>query len=130
MGLEFPGVTEVWDCRFENMCILNEYGPPTTLEVSKEGVEWFIKSSTSLETMRGDLEWIRQSAPPFDTVHAYGKLGYGLPRLNSDSIRTVDVDAVVKRCTQTSTQEELYTQLENYAQFGYEYVFKLRPSFT
>jgi hypothetical protein len=74
MGLEFPGVTEVWDCRFENMCILDDSTPPTTLEISKEGIEWFVKSSTPLQNMRGDLEWVRQNAPPFDTIHSRGKL--------------------------------------------------------
>jgi hypothetical protein len=121
MGLEFPNVTEVWDCRFENACILDESVPPMTLEVSKEGVEWFIKSSTSLETMRGDLEWTRQNAPPFDTVHAHGKLGYGIPKLSPNSITFVDTNAVTKRCHQANTREELYEQLGTYAQFGPEY---------
>lgn len=122
MGLEFPGVTEVWDCKFEAVCILDESVPPTTLEVSKEGTEWFVKSSTVLQTMRGDLEWVRRSAPPFDTVHSHGKLGYGVPKLSPDSITYVDVDAVTKRCHRTNTGEELYQQLEKYAQVGAEYV--------
>ncbi|KIK63451.1 polyketide synthase [Collybiopsis luxurians FD-317 M1] len=122
MGLEFPNVTEVWDCRFENACILDESVPPMTLEVSKEGVEWFIKSSTSLETMRGDLEWTRQNAPPFDTVHAHGKLGYGIPKLSPNSITFVDTNAVTKRCHQANTREELYEQLGTYAQFGPEFM--------
>lgn len=122
MGLEFPGVTEVWDCRFENMCILDESVPPVTMEISKEGIEYFIKSSTALSTTRGDLEWTRQNAPPFDTIHSRGRLGYGVPILSPGSITKVDVDEVIKRCVKSNTKEELYDQLQAYAQFGPEYV--------
>ncbi|KIJ24979.1 hypothetical protein M422DRAFT_216980 [Sphaerobolus stellatus SS14] len=122
MGLEFPGVTEVWDCRFEGMCILDEFVPPTTLEVSKEGIEWFVKSSTALRNMRGDLEWVRQNAPPFDTAHSRGKLGYGVPKSSPDAITHVNVDEVAKRCHKWNTKEELYAQLEYYAQFGSEFM--------
>ncbi|KAF8837242.1 polyketide synthase [Paxillus ammoniavirescens] len=122
MGLEFPGVTEVWDCRFENMCILDDSTPPTTLEISKEGIEWFVKSSTPLQNTRGDLEWVRQNVPPFDTIHSRGKLGYGIPNLSPGAITKVDVDEVVKRCSKSNTKEELYEQLESYAQFGPEFM--------
>ncbi|KAH7886699.1 hypothetical protein F5I97DRAFT_2059038 [Phlebopus sp. FC_14] len=122
MGLQFPGVTEVWDCRFENMCILDESVPPTTLEISKEGIEWFVKSSTPLQNMRGDLEWVRQNAPPFDTVHSRGKMSYGMPILGPDAITKVNVGEVVERCSKSNTKEELYEQLEAYAQFGPEFM--------
>ncbi|PCH43244.1 hypothetical protein WOLCODRAFT_74073, partial [Wolfiporia cocos MD-104 SS10] len=121
MALEFPDVTHVWDCRFESACILEEGVPPVTLEVAKEGVSWWVKSSTALQTMQGDLEWTRTS-PAFDMMHAYGKLGYGKPELYPDSITKVDVDAVLKRCISAHDKDELYADLEGIAQFGPEWV--------
>ncbi|CCM00451.1 uncharacterized protein FIBRA_02483 [Fibroporia radiculosa] len=122
MALEFPDVTEVWDCKFESACILDEYGPPITLEVSNEGVEWFVKSSSALQTMKGDLEWTRRGVPLFDTVHSRGKLGYGPPKLSPNGVTSVNVDAVIERCFQSSTKEEIYAHLRNYAQFGPEFM--------
>jgi len=118
MALEFPGVTHIWDCRFEAACILDET-VPYTLEVSKDGDDWYVKSSSQLQTVQGDLEWTRGAAE-FDTVHSYGKLGYGKPELDSDAITHVDVDAVQARCTQTHEREALYADLEGIAQFGPE----------
>lgn len=119
MALEFPGVTQVWDCRFEALFIVEESVPPGTLEVAKDGINWTVKSSSALETMQGDLEWTR-SAPEFDVMHAYGKVGYGKPELSSSSLTKVDVDAVLARCTQTHVKDELYATVEEIVQFGPE----------
>ncbi|KZT06920.1 polyketide synthase [Laetiporus sulphureus 93-53] len=121
MALEFPGVTQVWDCRFEAACILEEGVPPVTLEVAKDGINWWVKSSSSLQTMQGDLEWTR-ATPEFDTVHAHGKLGYGVPDLSIGGFKRVDVAAVLARCTSTHQHEELYAELEGIAQFGSEFM--------
>lgn len=123
MALEFPGVTHVWDCRFENAYILDESAPPGVLEVSKEGNSWRVKSSSALQSMQGDLEWTRSGAV-FDTLHSYGKLGYGKPVLGLDDITRVDVEAVLARCIQTHEKAELYADLDGIAQFGPEYVYK------
>jgi fatty acid synthase len=69
MALEFPDVTQIWDCRFENAYILDDSAPPGTLEVAKEGNNWWVKSSSSLQSMQGDLEWTRSGAV-FDTMHS------------------------------------------------------------
>ena len=119
MALEFPGVTQVWDCRFEAAFILEESVPPGTLEVAKDGISWSIKSSSALETMQGDLEWTR-SAPQFDVTHAYGKLGYGKPEISPGGITKVDVDAVLARCIQTHDKAEFYAEAEGVTQFGPE----------
>jgi fatty acid synthase, animal type len=119
MALEFPGVTQVWDCHFDAAFILEESCPPGTLEVAKDDINWSIKSSSALETMQGDLEWTR-SAPEFDIMHAYGKLSYGKPELSPRGMAEVDVDAVLARCIQTHEKAELYADLEGIAQFGPE----------
>jgi fatty acid synthase, animal type len=118
MALEFPGVTQVWDCRFETVFILEESAPPGTLEVAKDGNAWSVKSSSALETMQGDLEWTR-SVPEFDIMHSYGKLGYGKPELSPGGITKVDVEAVLARCIRTYEKDEIYAEL-NMAQFGPE----------
>jgi fatty acid synthase, animal type len=119
MALEFPGVTHVWDCHFDAMFILEESVPPGTLEVAKDGISWSVKSSSALETMQGDLGWTR-SAPEFDVIHAYGKVGYGKPELGGSGITKVNVDAVLARCIQTYVKDEMYAKLEGFAQFGPE----------
>ncbi|KAH9940662.1 polyketide synthase [Amylocystis lapponica] len=117
MALEFGGVTQVWDCHFQTACALDESAPAVTLEVSKEGNSWAVKSSAGLQTMQGDLEWTR-SGPVFDTVHAQGKLGYGQPSLGPDSITSVDVDAVLARCSSSYGNEDFYSEIETVSQFG------------
>jgi fatty acid synthase len=124
MALEFPGVTQIWDCRFENAYILDDSAPPGTLEVSKEGNNWWVKSSSSLQSMQGDLEWTRSGAV-FDTMHSYGKLGYGKPVLGPHDITHVDVKAILSRCIQTNEKAEIYAETEGIAQFGPEYVSSL-----
>nr|ART89046.1 polyene polyketide synthase 1 [Agaricomycetes sp.] len=121
MALEFPGVTQVWDVRFEAAYTLDESSPPGTLEVSRDGHSWSVKSSSALLTMQGDLEWTR-AAPEFDTVHAYGKIGYGKPEISRGGFEKIDVDAVLARCFQSHEKDELYTGLEGIAQFGSEFV--------
>jgi fatty acid synthase len=120
MALEFPGVTQVWDCRFEAAYILDDTVAPGTLEVARDGNNWWVKSSSAIQTMQGDLEWTRSGAE-FDTTHSYGKLGYGTPGLDADAITHVNVDAVLDRCIQTHEKEALYADLEGIAQFGPEY---------
>ncbi|KAF7792169.1 hypothetical protein EIP86_003199 [Pleurotus ostreatoroseus] len=120
MALEFPGVTQLWDCHFEAACILEESVPAVTLEVSKDGISWWVKSSTALQSVEGDLEWTRTGAV-FDKTHAYGKVGYGKPQLDSSSITRVDVEAVLARCLQTNYKEEMYADMEGFAQFGDEF---------
>jgi fatty acid synthase, animal type len=122
MALEFPGVTQVWDCRFEAMFILEESVPPGTLEVAKDGISWSVKSSSALETMQGDLEWTR-SVPEFDVMHAYGKVGYGKPELSGSGVTKIDVDAVLARCIQTHAKDEIYANVDGFVQFGPESVF-------
>ncbi|GJJ10578.1 putative PKSNRPS-like protein biosyntheticcluster [Clathrus columnatus] len=121
MILEFPGVTEVWDCRFEAACILDEFVPPVTLEVSKDGVDWFVRSSTALQNMQGNFEWAREGSPPFDIVHACGKLSYEIPKLSPNLITHLNKDEFLKR-SQYSTNEELYRKLESYSQFGPQFM--------
>jgi fatty acid synthase, animal type len=48
MALEFPGVTSVWDCRFESAFILDPSVPAATLKVAQEGNRWSVKSSSVL----------------------------------------------------------------------------------
>ncbi|GJJ08186.1 Type I Iterative PKS [Clathrus columnatus] len=122
MILEFPGVTEVWDCRFETMCILYESVPPSTLEVSKNGIDWFIKSSTALQNTQGDFEWAREGSPPFDIVHSRGKLSYGIPKLGPNPITRINKDELLKRLPIYSTKEELYGRLGSYSQFGPQFM--------
>lgn len=119
MLLEFPDVTMVWDCRFENACILDPKVPAVTLEVKKDGNFVTVKSSTGLETMAGDLAWTR-SSPIFDVQHASGKLGYGKPDLSADCLQFVDVDALQARCSNSYTREEFYNFYSDIAQFGPE----------
>jgi fatty acid synthase len=121
MALEFPDVTQIWVCRFENAYILDDSAPPGTLEVAKEGNNWWVKSSSSLQSMQGDLEWTRSGAV-FDTMHSYGKLGYGDPVLGPNDITHVDVGAVLARCIQTHEKPAIYAEIEGIAQFGPEYV--------
>ncbi|KAF9238279.1 hypothetical protein BU15DRAFT_47980, partial [Melanogaster broomeanus] len=40
MGLGSPGVAHLYDCRFPAMYVIEECGPPGTLEVSGEGNSW------------------------------------------------------------------------------------------
>ncbi|KAI0917773.1 Type I Iterative Polyketide synthase (PKS) [Taiwanofungus camphoratus] len=120
MLLEFPDVTMVWDCRFENACILDPKVPAVTLEVKKDGNFVTVKSSTGLETMAGDLAWTR-SSPIFDVQHASGKLGYGKPDLSADCLQFVDVDALQARCSNSYTREEFYNFYSDIAQFGPEF---------
>lgn len=128
MALEFPGVTQVWDCRFEAACILEDSVAPVTLEVVRDGISWSVNSSSALQTLQGDLEWTR-ATPPFDTTHACGKIGYGKPRLNSRNISQVDVAAVLARCWRTIHKDEIYEDIQVFAQFGDESVLSpLRSS--
>ncbi|KDQ50123.1 hypothetical protein JAAARDRAFT_711195 [Jaapia argillacea MUCL 33604] len=121
MLLEFPGVTMVWDCRFEAACMLDPSFPAVTIEVKKDGHFATIRSSTGLETMQGDLAWT-SSSPEFDVQHAYGKLGYGLPELGPRSLAHVDVESVIERCPYSHTREELYDDISGFAQFGPEFM--------
>ncbi|KAF9237175.1 hypothetical protein BU15DRAFT_76182 [Melanogaster broomeanus] len=98
MGLEFPDVTYLYDCRFATMYVLEESGPPGTLEVSHEGNSWWVKSSSQMPNAQGDMEWTR-IGPTFDVLHAHGNLGYGPVELGPDAITHVDVDALLARCT-------------------------------
>ncbi|KAI3601476.1 polyketide synthase [Moniliophthora roreri] len=120
MALEFPDVTTVWDCRFETAFILDPSVPASTLKVSQEGNRWSVKSSSALQSMQGDLSWTR-SEPSFDSVHAYGKLGYGKPEISPGAITHVDVDAVLARCKVTALHEAVYEELVGVAQFGPEF---------
>jgi fatty acid synthase len=119
MALEFPDVTHVWDCQFESTFILDGSAPPSTLEVSKKGNSWWVKSSSALQSMQGNLEWTRSGAV-FDKVHSRGKLGYGKPVLEPNDIAHVDVKTVLERCIQTYEKAMLYGDLEGIAQFGPE----------
>ena len=117
MALEFPGVTQVLDCRFEAACTLDASSPPITLEVSKEGNSWTVKSSTALQSMTGDLEWTR-SGPVFDKVHAGGRLGFGVPQVGLDAVTKVDVEAVLRRCISTHSKDDLYEGMNTFLPFG------------
>ncbi|KAI3605818.1 polyketide synthase [Moniliophthora roreri] len=120
MALEFPDVTSVWDCRFESAFILDGSVPAATLKVARDGNRWSVKSSTALQSMQGDLNWTR-SEPPFDSLHAYGKLDYGQPEISPGGITHVDVDAVLARSRSTHLHEAVYDELEGVAQFGTEF---------
>ncbi|KAL4254858.1 hypothetical protein ABKN59_004677 [Abortiporus biennis] len=120
MMLEFPGVTSLFDCRFENACIMDPALPAVTLEVKKDGNFATIKSSSGLETMQGDLTWTRANTE-FDVLHAYGKLGYGLPEVSS-SVSYVEVEEVISRCTYDYSREDIYEEMGTYAQFGPEFM--------
>ncbi|KAK7047807.1 hypothetical protein VNI00_006135 [Paramarasmius palmivorus] len=120
MALEFPDVTSVWDCRFESAFILDGSVPAATLKVSQEGDRWSVKSSSALQSMQGDLSWTR-SEPPFDSIHAYGKLGYGKPEISPGGITHVDVDAVIARSRATALHEAVYEEMVGVAQFGTEF---------
>ncbi|ESK88629.1 polyketide synthase [Moniliophthora roreri MCA 2997] len=120
MALEFPDVTSVWDCRFESAFILDGSVPAATLKVSRDGNRWSVKSSSALQSMQGDLTWTR-SEPSFDSIHAYGKLGYGKPELRPGAITHVDVDAVIARSKVQASHEALYDELSQVAQFGTEF---------
>ena len=119
MALEFPDVTHVWDCQFESAFILDELAPPGTLEVSKKGNSWWVKSSSALQSMQGNLEWTRSGAV-FDKLHSCGKLGYGNPVLGPNDFTHVDVEAILGRCIQTYEKAALYGDPEGIAQFGPE----------
>ncbi|KAG7085922.1 Type I Iterative PKS [Marasmius oreades] len=120
MALEFPDVTSVWDCRFESAFILDGNVPASTLKVSQDGNKWSVRSSSSLQSMQGDLTWTR-SEPEFDNLHAYGKLGYGKPEISPGGITHIDVDAVIARCKTTVGHDAVYEELEGVAQFGTEF---------
>ncbi|KAF9235665.1 polyketide synthase [Melanogaster broomeanus] len=117
MGLEFPDVTYLYDCRFSTMYILEESGPPGTLEVSHEGSSWWVKSSSQMLNAQGDMEWTR-IGPTFDVLHAYGNLGYGPVELGPDAMTHVDVDALLARCTHTFEGDTVANMLAGFAQFG------------
>jgi fatty acid synthase len=119
MALEFPDVTHVWDCQFESAFILDESAPPGTLEVSKKGNSWWVRSSSALQSMQGSMEWTRSGAV-FDKLHSCGKLGYGKPVLGPNDFTHVDVETVLRRCIQTYEKAALYGDLEGIAQFGPE----------
>ncbi|CCM06115.1 uncharacterized protein FIBRA_08364 [Fibroporia radiculosa] len=127
MAMEFPGVTQLYDCRFEAMYVLDESGPPGTLEVSREGNSWWVKSSSQVGNPQGDKEWTR-TGPSFDTLHSYGKLGYGRPELQSDAITQVDLEEVLSRCPYTFGRDILYDHLKDLAQFGPEFTRILKAS--
>ncbi|KAL0572907.1 hypothetical protein V5O48_009054 [Marasmius crinis-equi] len=120
MALEFSDVTSVWDCRFESAFILDGSVAAATLKVARDGSNWSVRSSSSLQSMQGDLTWTR-SEPEFDSLHAYGKLGYGQPELSQGGVTHVDVDAVVARCKTTVEHDAVYEELEGVAQFGEEF---------
>ncbi|CCM04557.1 uncharacterized protein FIBRA_06738 [Fibroporia radiculosa] len=122
MGMEFPGVTHLYDCRFETMYVLDESGPPGTLEVSRQGNSWWVKSSSQMSNLLGDSDkqWTR-TGPSFDTLHSYGKLGYGRPELQSDAITQVDLEEVLSRCPYTFGHDALYQEFDGLAQFGPEF---------
>ena len=109
----------MWDCSFEAAYILDDSVPPGTLEVSMEGQSWWVKSSSALLSLQGDMEWTR-SGPEFDITHSSGKLGYGKPEVNEGCIMHVDIQTVLSRCTHTFDKEALYSELEGIAQFGPE----------
>ncbi|KAF9237183.1 polyketide synthase [Melanogaster broomeanus] len=120
MGLEFPDVTHLYDCRFPAMYVLDESGPPGTLEVSHEGNSWWVKSSSQMLNPQGDMDWTRVG-PAFDVLHARGKLGYGPVELGPDAITHVDVDALLARCTHTFDGDSFASMMVGLAQFGPEF---------
>ncbi|KIJ60886.1 polyketide synthase [Hydnomerulius pinastri MD-312] len=120
MALEFPDVTQLYDCRFEAMYVLEESGPPGTLEVSREGNSWWVKSSSQMRTPQGDKEWTR-TGPSFDTLHSCGKLGYGPPEIEPDAITRVDLEEVLSRCPYTFDRDAFNDRMEGVVQFGPEF---------
>ncbi|KAF9237185.1 polyketide synthase [Melanogaster broomeanus] len=120
MGLEFPDVTHLYDCRFPAMYVLDESGPPGTLEVSHEGNSWWVKSSSQMLNPQGDMDWTRVG-PIFDVLHARGKLGYGPVELGPDAITRVDVDALLARCTHTFDGDTFSSMMVGLTQFGPEF---------
>ncbi|EPQ51987.1 polyketide synthase [Gloeophyllum trabeum ATCC 11539] len=120
MLLEFPNVTAIYDCSFDAACVLDPAASPVTIEVKKLGNFVTIKSSEGLETMQGDLSWT-VAAPIFDTQHACGKLGYGIPPLGPRTISHVDIDEILARCPYSHSREELYDTIFAVAQFGPEF---------
>ncbi|CCM04590.1 uncharacterized protein FIBRA_06771 [Fibroporia radiculosa] len=127
MGMEFPGVTQLYDCRFEAMYVLDESGPPGTLEVSRQGNSWWVKSSSQIGNPQGDNEWTR-TGPSFDTVHSYGKLGYGRPELESNAITHVNLEEVLSRCPYTFDSDDIRNQMIGLSQFGPEFTRILKAS--
>ncbi|KIJ60835.1 polyketide synthase [Hydnomerulius pinastri MD-312] len=127
MALEFPDVTQLYDCRFAAMYVLDESGPPGTLEVSRDGKSWWVKSSSQIGNPQGDMEWTR-TGPSFDTLHSCGKLGYGPPEIAPDAVTHVDLDEVLSRCPYTFDRDSLYGQMEGLAQFGPEFKRVLKAS--
>lgn len=117
MALEFGNVTQVWDCHFAAACAVAADAPAVTLEVLKDGINWTVRSSEDLRRAQDDIQWT-EAGPKFDTVHAYGKLGYGQPRLGPKDLRKVDVDAVLKRCFASYGHDDFYTEIETVSQFG------------
>ncbi|KAF9237177.1 polyketide synthase [Melanogaster broomeanus] len=129
MGLEFPDVTHLYDCRFPAMYVLEESGPPGTLEVSHAGNSWWVKSSSQMLKTQGDMEWTR-IGPTFDVLHAHGKLGYGPIELGPDAITHVDVDALLARCTHTFDGDTVTDMLAGMTQFGPEFKRILKVCFN
>ncbi|KAF9237180.1 polyketide synthase [Melanogaster broomeanus] len=113
MGLEFPG-------SHISMYVLDESGPPGTLEVSHEGNSWWVKSSSKMLNPQGDMEWTRVG-PTYDVLHARGKLGYGPIELGQDAITHVDVEALLSRCTHSFDGDTFNTMMVGVAQFGPEF---------
>ncbi|KAF9242059.1 polyketide synthase [Melanogaster broomeanus] len=120
MGLEFPDVTHIYDVRFKAMYVLDEAVPPGTLEVSREGNSWWVKSSSQMHNPQGDMEWTR-TGPTFDVLHAHGKLGYGAVEFGPDAITHVDIDAVLARCTHAFESEAFFSLNHGLVQFGPEF---------
>ncbi|KAF9239502.1 polyketide synthase [Melanogaster broomeanus] len=129
MGLEFPDVTHLYDCRFPAMYVLEDSGPPGTLEVSHEGNSWWVKSSSQMLDMQGDMEWTR-IGPTFDVLHAHGKLGYDPVELDPGAITHVDVDALLARCTHSFEGDTAANMLASLTQFGPEFKRILKVQFS
>ncbi|KAJ6535978.1 hypothetical protein DFH09DRAFT_1043015 [Mycena vulgaris] len=117
MALEFGGVTQVWDCHFAAACAVTSDAPPVVLEVLKNGINWTVKSSEDFRRSPDDLQWT-EAGPKFNTVHAYGKLGYGTPLLGRNAVSNVDVDAVLNRCFASYGHDDFYNEIETVSQFG------------
>ncbi|KAF8157648.1 hypothetical protein K438DRAFT_1777141 [Mycena galopus ATCC 62051] len=117
MALEFGNVMHLWDCHFSAACAVAPDAPAVTLEVSKEGINWTVKSSEDLRRAEDDIQWT-ESGPKFNTVHVYGKLGYGTPRIGPKNLRKVDVDAVLERCFAAFGHDDFYSEIETVSQFG------------
>ncbi|KAF9239505.1 hypothetical protein BU15DRAFT_74656 [Melanogaster broomeanus] len=109
MGLEFPDVTHLCDCRF----------PAMTLLVGQVVI-------TDAKHARGhgvDAEW-----PTFDILHAHGKLGYGPVELDPGAITHVDVDALLARCTHTFEGDTVANMVAGLTEFGPEFKRILKVS--